>query len=185
MDMLRATTLALALLQGALPSSEAWERAAREIRRLPPAAFQELPAALVKQLEARGCTIPQTFVAAQAHNVIRGEFARPGQKDWAVLCSKGGKSTILVFWEKPTGCAVELALREDKGLLQTIGGGRIAYSRKIDPVDKDYILKHYQAYGGPEPPPLDHQGIDDAFVEKASVVHYCYQGKWLQLQGAD
>jgi hypothetical protein len=29
-----------------------------------------------------------------------------------------------------------------------------------------------------------HQGIDDMFVGKASVTNYCYQGKWLTLQGA-
>ncbi|PYR66590.1 MAG: hypothetical protein DMG20_12690 [Acidobacteria bacterium] len=40
-------------------------------------------------------------------------------------------------------------------------------------------------YGGPKPPPIDHLGINDVFIEKASVVWYFYQGKWLQLQGAD
>src|SRR5947208_17097962 len=34
----------------------------------------------------------------KANNVIKGEFARPGQTDWAVLCSVKGVSTILVFW---------------------------------------------------------------------------------------
>jgi hypothetical protein len=32
---------------------------------------------------------------------------------------------------------------------------------------------------------MDHLGIDDAFVGKASVVEYFFQGKWLQLSGAD
>jgi hypothetical protein len=32
-------------------------------------------------------------------NVIKGEFARPGQTDWAVLCSVKGVPTILVFWD--------------------------------------------------------------------------------------
>ena len=38
---------------------------------------------------------------------------------------------------------------------------------------------------GPEPPPIDHQGINYAFIEKASVVLYWYEGQWLCLQGAD
>jgi hypothetical protein len=36
-----------------------------------------------------------------------------------------------------------------------------------------------------KPPRIDHKGIDDAFVGKASEVHYYYRGKWLELQGAD
>jgi hypothetical protein len=47
------------------------------------------------------------------------------------------------------------------------------------------ILYDLRARCGPKPPPIDHLGIDDAFLEKASVVHYYYQGKWLQLTGAD
>jgi hypothetical protein len=30
-----------------------------------------------------------------------------------------------------------------------------------------------------------HDGIDDAFVEKASAVWYLRQGKWVQLAGTD
>jgi hypothetical protein len=46
-------------------------------------------------------------------------------------------------------------------------------------------MGHYRAYGGPKPPPIDHQGIDDAFLEKASVTFYFHKGNWLQLTGAD
>jgi hypothetical protein len=41
-------------------------------------------------------------------NVIRGEFARVGQLDWAVLCSRDGHSTILVLWGRPTSCPGEI-----------------------------------------------------------------------------
>jgi hypothetical protein len=52
-------------------------------------------------------------------------------------------------------------------------------------VDARFISQHHKRYGGPEPPPLDHEGINDAFVEKASGVWYWYRGKWLRLSGAD
>ena len=166
-------------------SQDKWERAEREIKRLPPSAFTELPAAVLKQLEAQGCIVPQGFDRPAPHNVIRGQFARKGQSDRAVLCSKKGSSTILVFWGKPTKCRSELALTEDRNFLQEIGNGRIGYSRMIASAGADYILEHHKRYGGPKPPPLDHQGIEDAFLGKASVVHYCYRGKWLRLTGAD
>lgn len=42
----------------------------------------------------------------------------------------------------------------------------------------------YEAFGGPTPPPIDHDGLDE-YTGKASVVHYWYDGKWLTLQGMD
>jgi hypothetical protein len=66
-----------------------------------------------------------------------------------------------------------------------VGGDKIGYSREISAVGRDFIMRHYQAYEGVKPPPINHLGIDDAFVEKASMVHYFYRGKWIELTGAD
>lgn len=57
----------------------------------------------------------------------------------------------------------------------------MGFSRAMYKVDKKYIIDHYDSYGGPKPLPVDHEGISDAFVEKASVVLYLYRGKWLEL----
>ena len=57
-----------------------------------------MPANLVQDLQRRGCTIPQEHFTKEPHNVIRGEFAKPGQTDWAVLCSINRVSSILVYW---------------------------------------------------------------------------------------
>jgi len=40
--------------------------------------------------------------------------------------------------------------------------------RGTSPVGREFIMRHYHAYGGIKQPPID-QGIDDAFVGKASV----------------
>ena len=66
-----------------------------------------------------------------------------------------------------------------------LGHDQLGYSRGIEAVDKDYIMRHYDLYSGPKPPPIDHLGINDIFFEKASVVWYFYQGQWLQLRGTD
>ena len=161
-----------------------FEKADREIVRLPPSAFPELPANLAAELQRRSCSIPQAF-PEKRHNVIRGQFAKPGQTDWAVLCSVNSVSTILVFWNASEKNPAEIARMADIDRLQSDVGDKIVYSRAISPVGESFILQHYQAYGGPQPPPLDHQGIDDAFVEKASVVLYFHQGKWLTLTGSD
>jgi hypothetical protein len=140
----------------------------------------------VRYLQGRGCTVPQTYLSREPHNVISGEFARKGQTDWAVLCSRGGKSSILVFWRGSTRSVSEVAKAPDRGFLQTTGeGGGVGFSRLIEAVGRDYILSHYKAYGGRRPPRVTHQGINDIYVEKASVVRYYHRGKWLELQGAD
>ncbi len=162
-----------------------FDEAERHIVRIPPKAFSELPPDLVQELDRRGCTIPQVG-SRRRGNVIKGEFARPGQTDWAVLCSIHGVSRILVFWNGSEKNPAAIGRSEDRSLLQ---GGTpaegIFYSREVAPVGKSFIMEHYRAYGGPKPPPIDHQGINDAFVEKASSVWYFYRGKWLTLTGSD
>jgi hypothetical protein len=163
----------------------AFEAAEKQIVRLSPSAFPDLPKKIRADLIGRGCLIPQVPHAEQPHNVIKGEFAKPGQTDWAILCSVGGVSSILVYWNGSTANPPRIAEMKDFDSLQDSGADGITYGRAIDPVDRAYILQHYQWYGGTKPPPLDHKGIDDEFVEKGSVVFYFYQGKWLQLTGAD
>jgi hypothetical protein len=155
-----------------------------EVRRLEPDAFAELPPAVVSELRRRGCQIPQPPASAPV-NVIRGEFFAAGSRDWAVLCSARRSVSVLVFPEGSAAGVRELAAFAEDTHIQDFGRGVMEYSRGITPVGRDYILEHYQAHGGPAPPPIDHQGINDAFLEKASVVHYFYQGKWLGLTGAD
>ena len=148
-----------------------------KIDRLLPSAFPGLPAGIVRELERRGCTIPQVTIEGvdtkKPHNVASGEFARKGQKDWAVLCSRRGRSAIHIFWGRPAKCASVIESQTDSA------------DRYIGTADAKYILDHYESYGGPKPPPLTHEGINDGIAEKASQVLYCYGGKWRVLQGAD
>lgn len=148
-----------------------------KIRKLPLSDFPRLPVKISKELKRRGCAIPQVTVEGlemkEPHNVVSGEFARKGQKDWAVLCSRRGQTAIHIFWGRPTKCP------------SVIGAAPDNTQRYLDVADAKYILDHYEAYGGPKPPPLKHQGINDGFAESASQVWYCYRGKWHELQGAD
>jgi hypothetical protein len=177
--------VALALLAVPLRAQSEWDRADRDIRRLIPASFRELPAKIRQDLEARGCTIPQTWEETQPHNVVRARLADPGQVDWAVLCSRHGKSQILVYWGGKRQCPTLGEATPDRGWLQGIGDDRIGFSRRISSVDRAVIRKHHRSHGGPKPPPIRHQGLNDAYLEKGSVVHYCYRGKWIALSGAD
>ena len=163
-----------------------WDLAESQIQRLQPSELSELPEVLVAELQTRGCTIPQLgYPHPNSNNVIHGEFAEKGQTDWAVLCSKNRFSSILIFWGGSPENPSEIADFQDHIFLQGQGNGQILYSRALGVVGQEYIRDHYIKYIGPNPPPIDHEGIDDIFVEKASSVHYYNQGKWLKVTGSD
>jgi hypothetical protein len=166
-------------------SPAAWAQADEVTVRLSPGAFPDVPSAVAAELVRRGCLIPQTYGDRRPHNLISGRFMSSASTDWAVLCSRNRTSSLLVFQAGSPDTVIELAETPDANWLQGIGAGAIGFSRAIGVASPAYILEHYQRYGGPTPPPLEHDGINDAFIEKASVVWYWYGGRWLELQGAD
>src|ERR1700689_3089894 len=120
-------------------SQEQWEAADLKVRRLPPSAFTQLPKNLIAELQRRGCTIPQVPMIDGLQNIIKGEFAKPGQTDWAVLCSVGQVSSILIFWNASEINPGQIAEMKDVDRLQSWGGDKLVYSRAITPVGKAFI----------------------------------------------
>jgi hypothetical protein len=113
--------------------------------------------------------------AGGTRNVIHGEFARHGQEDWAVLCSKGGSSTIVIFWGKTTACPGSLARLEDAHYLKRGKDKKVQYSRSIRALGEGDLGDRAGTAGLR---PFKHQGIDDRFVGKSSAFFYCSEGKW-------
>lgn len=173
------------LVEAQLPPPEVWLQADVATSRLEPGRFPGIPESVKSELRSLGCTIPQVFTGGRPHNVIRGNFQRRNQIDWAVLCSRDRTSSILVFWGGDVRAVSEFGARPDADFLQVVAPGRIGFSRAISVVSPGDLRKHHERRGGPEPLPLTHAGIEDAFVEKASVVWYWHHGKWFQLAGAD
>ena len=161
------------------PPETEWTIAARQIRRLPPASFPQLPKPFIAELEQLGCTVPQSDYTGGRTNVIQGSFGAPAQRDWAVLCSRDGASVIFVYWGGPAQCPRELRSASDAGYLQGLGEGRIGFSRGIRPT------RSYHDYSADRDVQLDHDAIDDAFEGKASSVLFCRNGIWVTFSGAD
>lgn len=179
--------VALLAQTGGFPATSDWEAAERAIVRLKPDAFTHLPPAVRTDLNRRQCTIPQpdSIDGAGPHNVIRGRFTSLSLTDIAVLCSNGGVSTILVYRGGDTKDVATLAAMADKAFLQTGSAKAIEFSRAISVASPTQMRIYHEAFGAGRMPRLDHDGIDDAFVGKASIVRYWSGGKWLELQGAD
>jgi hypothetical protein len=177
--------LALLTLSHTLLAQAQSARADSAIVRLPPSAFRRLPAPVRRRLEQRGCTVPQVYSDRHPGNVVSGHFASRARTDWAILCSVNHISRIMVFWAGRDS-VTELAAAPDADYLQGLGhGSAVGYSRAIGVAHPDQIRREAAAFGGGLPPVLDHDGLEDAFVEKASVIRYYYRGRWLELQGAD
>jgi hypothetical protein len=162
-----------------------FRRANEATVRLSPSAFPNLPAEVSTELGRRGCTIPQPYGAkGTAKNVISGAFISAGQTDWAVLCSRERRSVILVFRGGHSGQVDELAAQADSQYLQQVSGQAIGYSRLLAIAAPKTIRRH-AAPGTQLPRAIDHDGIDDRFVEKASVLWYYSGEKWMRLTAAD
>jgi len=185
MSLRRAAVLVAMAAAACAGQNLDFNAAAKQIVRLKPSLFPMLPKNVVAELRRRGCTIPQDAFSKSPGNVISGEFAKRGEKDWAVLCSVNGASSILVFWNGSARNPATISPADDINYLQGLDRARIGYSRAIGVVGRKFITDHYEAYGGPKPPSIDHDGINDAFLEKASVVQYFFNGKWMELSGSD
>lgn len=156
-----------------------------DVRRLPPDSFTFVPDSVRVALGEAGCRVPQAAYPMEPHNVVSGELAAPGQTDWAALCARGDSTGIIVVWGGAARCDSSLAWEPNARYLQELGGGRAGFSRAIGIASMVAILRRAQAYDGPEPPARDHAGLEDVFVEKASIVRFCHEGEWIELQGSD
>lgn len=176
--------LTLAPSQGGF-AQDPWSVADRATVRLALDMFPDLPPPVHAALRERDCRIPQSHANPKPHNLIHGDLRGRGQADWAVLCSRGHVSTLLVFWDGDTVSVDSLATMPDRSFLQHLGLDAIGFSRALAVVDSNYIWRQHRHYGGTRPPTPTHAGIEDHFLGKGSTIWYWHEGRWLPLQGVD
>jgi hypothetical protein len=156
------------------------------VPRLLPGEFAFIPVQVKKTLTELGCTIPQaSYFPKGKSNVISGSFAKRGQIDYAVLCSRNGMSHIQVVWGGQARCESALQVMEDSIFTHQEDSGNIEYSRVLGVTPQRAIVKLLPADDGPKLSAPYHEAIQDAYVEKASTIFYCENGKWHELEGAD
>lgn len=161
-----------------------WRHADAATVRLHPSAFSHLPSSIRTEMERRGCTVPQPFGSDRRRNVIRGHFTHAKRTDWAALCSRGKRSSVLVFHGKDFREVDELAEAADSEYLQTVPGGRIGFSRALV-VATPKMVRRSREDDVPKPRIIDHDGIVDAFEGKGSMIWYWFGEKWILLSGSD
>ena len=156
-----------------------------------PSTFAGMPTAVRRDLEGRGCQVPQAFGEPQPHNVIEGHFLSATSRDIAVLCSVGGVSSILVYAQGRAETPLALARAADSDYLQTIDGdGTWGFSRRLEALRAPHfarLLDRPPAATGQDPHParIEHDAIGDAFLLKGRTAHYWTGSRWLAISIAD
>ena len=187
-ESIERLTLALAATTfgcGASDSEPEPAQAAPAANMQQPSVFAQLPPTVVRNLTERRCVIPQSYPDSTPHNVVSGQFTTPGRVDIAVLCLRDTTSVILVYRGGVADSVSELAPRPHLQAELSDTSSGFTFSRAVGVADSAFIWSRFEQYGGRRPPTLDHHGINDIFVGKASVVWYWHRGQWLQLQGSD
>lgn len=153
------------------------------IRLLPVSSFPDLPAAVAGELRRRQCMIPQSFEARQPENVIHGALRSPGSSDWAALCSSQGATTLLVFFAGAFESPSAVRTQADTAWLGAEPGSSVFGSawgiavRSAAELRSSPDLRRGTA--------IDHDGIDDARLERSFTIQYFQAGRWISLNRAN
>jgi len=151
------------------------------IRLLPLTSFPALPAIIAMQLDERKCMVPQTYEARTPENVVHASLERKGSDDWAVLCSVNGATTLYVFFQSEFANPMALRHQRDSEWLgsEVLGayGSAWGISRRS--------ASQIRGARGAGHMGADHDGIEDAFVEKSSTTHYFQDGSWTTVEGSN
>jgi hypothetical protein len=141
--------------------------------------FSVLPPSVRDAFSQMNCQVPQATLAAPA-NVIQGEFAVRGQRDWAALCSDGTWTELRIVWGGPEGCEDRLAVTPDVETLVPTAPSVYAYARRIESASEAQLRRMATRHGVALPPGPEHDAIEDT-VDGAMLTWYCAGGDWLRV----
>ncbi|MET0753536.1 MAG: hypothetical protein ABWZ66_09190, partial [Pyrinomonadaceae bacterium] len=141
----------------------------------------KMPANIVKYLEDMNCLLPQpSYKKDSRAGAFQIQFANPGQNDWAVLCSRGGVSSILVFWHSLTTNVSEFAKYPDKDFVDAAGFFRAIGKTARKPSNKYNINTYGDIF-----PELNLWGIDEQKPNRKQIIYYIYKNQLVVLENED
>ena len=141
--------------------------------------FAVLPPSVREAFTQINCQVPQPTTGATA-NVVAGEFAANGQRDWAALCSDGTLTQIRIVWGGPAQCDDRLAATQDADTLVSAAPGVYSYNRTIATASAGQIERLLVKYRTTLPEEPQHDAIGDS-IDRVGVVRYCAGGQWLSV----
>ncbi|HKQ23429.1 MAG TPA: hypothetical protein VJT81_03185 [Burkholderiales bacterium] len=140
-----------------------------DFRYLEPKQVRGLPAVIKADLEKRGCMVPKFTKWDARHNVIQGQFFKPGERDWAVLCRQQDKSSIIIY---PSGGTADVQLvrseNHDPYRIIHTATAFVLQKRAI----RDKLTETL--------PQFDHDGIEDGPIKRNAIVLYFRDVGWIE-----
>jgi hypothetical protein len=145
--------------------------------------FPSLPPTVRQEFVAMNCQVPQPSLTAGPSNMIEGEFAAKGQRDWAALCSDGSASTIRIVWGGDSRCESSLAAQQDSDVLTSTAPGKATFSRALSVAAIEqiyrYLVRRSDVLLGEVP---SHDAIEDR-SGPSGLAYYCRDGHWVTIPG--
>lgn len=143
----------------------------------PSANCPKMPLHIVEFLEKSDCLIPQSDYIKNTHNAFQIQFAKTGQNDWAVLCSKNGFSSIWMFWNSSIRNVSQFASYSDKDFINANGYFRVIGKDTSKPSNEENLKLYRNII-----PQIDTWGIDEQTADGAGVIYYLYQNQLIELK---
>jgi len=181
MNPIRSFSLILLLLFAAVASAQTPSQDVQ--KRVSPDAYTAAPPTIRAELKKQHCELPEVQHWDQTRlNIVPGHFGDRLQNDWAAICiGSNGSTHVIVFWGKSAPCPAEI---HDGWALQGHFKAGEAGSLYLLTAQANQILEYRKFFGDPHENPVIHEGIEVG-GDEASLIYYCHQGKWLELQGND
>ena len=151
------------------------------IRHLPVSSFPDLPQPVSAELQSRGCLIPQTYEAHRPENVVRGRLQNASSIDWAVLCSRDGNVSLMIFFGGNAAQPAVLATSPETERLQLdTATGVYGFDWAIDIAGPQRVR---EAASGERsrPPVTDHDALADSVIDRRTVYHFYANKSWTLL----
>ncbi len=115
-------------------------------------------------------------------NVIRGSFEKPGQLDWAIMCSRAGESAVFVFRLGSKMRIDSLSGRSDRESMEEWGDSFTYESRQISVAHASQVAQN----SGPKAlRHASHDGIEYSILEKAAEIYFWQAGRLYRFVSGD
>jgi len=151
-------------------------------KRVSPDAYASVPSTIREELKKRHCELPETQHWDQTRlNIVQGQFAGDAQ-DWAAICiAPEGTIRALIFWAEAAPCSSEITSGWPMKSHFPPGSAGSLYLLRAD---REQILSYRKFFADKNKNLVVHDGVEIG-GEEASMIYYCYQGKWLELTAND
>lgn len=151
-----------------------------------------VPAWVMERITNEKCENRPAMLGDSRTTLIFGNFDQDKTTDWAAMCYRRHKLSVVVLWEdtqKGDRCSskvMEMPLA-DEGVhppadmapadviwIETVSG------EQIQSIPRNYDVR------SPPPPTFDHDGIEIGSRDKGvSSFYYCHDRRWIMLEGGD